>query len=401
MPSDVRKVGLALGLSAVLSACVGGGGGDARDLASTDSIDRLTAVNGPEADYPQILGEPFSVDGQLFTPADTLSYDAVGYAAADSDGGTKISVAHKTLPVPSYVEITSLDSGKTVLARVERRGPMTASRLVSLSPGAQAQLGVRDGTPVRVRRVNPPEFERAELRAGRAGPQRLETPSSLLAVLKKKLPAMGSASLADPKASQIARTAALPSTRVAPSTAARAPELPAVAARTPASVEKSFDRTFPAARKVNGAYPLPPMNTGARAAAPVPPVSRPKPPVSKPPVVVARAPEATSYSMPGVRTAAARPAAPVARPEPAVARAPARPAPVRATADGRFVVQAAALSNKARAENLASKIDGFVTSSGRYYRVRTGPYATRGQAEAALAKVRAAGYSDARVFSAG
>ena len=39
--------------------------------------------------------------------------------------------------------------------------------------------------------------------------------------------------------------------------------------------------------------------------------------------------------------------------------------------------------------------------TGRFYRVRTGPYATRGQAEAALAKVRAAGYSDARVFTAG
>nr|WP_251567318.1 SPOR domain-containing protein [Erythrobacter sp. 3-20A1M] len=35
------------------------------------------------------------------------------------------------------------------------------------------------------------------------------------------------------------------------------------------------------------------------------------------------------------------------------------------------------------------------------HRVRTGPYATRGKAEAALAKVRAAGYSDARVFTAG
>ena len=77
------------------------------------------------------------------------------------------------------------------------------------------------------------------------------------------------------------------------------------------------------------------------------------------------------------------------------------PAAVSQTADGKFVVQAAAFANKANADRLADKLDGFVMPAGRYYRVRTGPYATRGQAEAALAKVRAAGYSDAKVYSAG
>jgi rare lipoprotein A len=69
--------------------------------------------------------------------------------------------------------------------------------------------------------------------------------------------------------------------------------------------------------------------------------------------------------------------------------------------DGAFVVQAAAFSNEANAKRAANSLDGFVQKSGRFFRVRTGPFTNRGQAEAALAKVRAAGYSDARVFTSG
>lgn len=393
LPNDARKVSLALGLSAVLSACIGGGGSDAGQLASAESALRGPVANGPEADYPQVLGEPFTVDGQLFTPADEYSYDSVGYAALDAGLGEGVTLAHKTLPVPSYVEVTSLETGKTILARVERRGPMTASRIAALSPAAQAQLGAIDGTPVRVRRVNPPEFERAELRAGRLGPERLETPQSLLAVLKKNLPASGSASLAGPQAPTAQQFTAIAPTDVPPSVVSRMAEPARVAASTPPAVAKNFDKAFTATPKANAAYPLAPIAPSAGA---VPqPVAAAAPPVRKAPVVVARNPEVRSYSLPGTHTAAPKAAVAASRVDPAPERV------VRQTADGKFVVQAAAFSSKANADRLASQIDGFVTPAGRFFRVRTGPYATRGQAEAALAKVRAAGYSDARVFSAG
>lgn len=396
--NDVRKLGLLFGLGVLLSAC--GGGASLPDLASADGPAR--AVSGPEADYPQVLGDPYTVEGQLFTPEDVYSYDSVGFATLDRQGGQAISVAHKTLPYPSYVEVTSLETGKTVLARVDRRGPMSASRIVALSPGAQAQLGANEGTPVRVRRVNPPEYERAELRTGKPVPARLATPESLLAVLKEKLPAKGSASLANPSAPPVARVAALQQADVAPSSVSRVPELPPVAAQSAAPVEKQFDRAFMpdasqqlTARTRNAKYPLPAITTGAsapmaRVAAPVP---APRPAA---PVVVARNPEVQRYSLPGRKTVA--PASQPATPATAARR---EPVPVVAKVDGKFIVQAAAFSSKASADRVADRIDGFVMPAGRYYRVRTGPYATRGQAEAALAKVRAAGYSDARVFSAG
>ena len=163
-----------------VSAC--GGGARVADVPPP-------APNGPAADYPMVLGSPFTVDGVTYTPVDTLNYDAVGSAGTGSEGGEAISAAHRTLPLPSYVEVTALDSGRTILVRLERRGPMAGKHVIELSPGAAAQLGLTGGsqTGVRVRRVNPPEADRALLRVGQQAPARMDTPKSLLTVLQRKL----------------------------------------------------------------------------------------------------------------------------------------------------------------------------------------------------------------------
>ncbi len=340
LPDKFLRAGVALSLAALVGACAGGraygeldGGGT---LSSTAGADRF----GPAADYPMVVGEPFTVDGVTYTPTDQLDYDEVGYAGVDPDA-VGVSASSKVLPLPSYVEVTSLESGKTVLVRVERRGPMTSRRLVALSPAAQAQLGLADGAAVRVRRVNPPEYERAPLRRGEAGATRLDTPDSLLAVLRKRLPESGAASL----------LAVQPSPATQPSEGERfaaafgQPETrgaPAVTPSTPAKAEE----------KGGASYPLPPLS-----ARPLDAAMR----------------EATG------------PSRETARPQ----------------AEGRFTIQAGAFSTAGAAKRVADNIDGFVVPGSGLYRVRTGPYLTRGQAEAALAKVRAAGYSDARVYTEG
>jgi rare lipoprotein A len=138
-----------------------------------------------------LIGDPFLVDGVTYTPADTLNYDSVGTAelAEPGEGAPRISGAHRTLPVPSYVEVTSLDSGRTILVRLDQRGPMSGDGLVGLSPMAWSQLGLpaAGSAPVRVRRVNPPEQERALLRTGQTAPLRMDTPPGLLAALRRKL----------------------------------------------------------------------------------------------------------------------------------------------------------------------------------------------------------------------
>ena len=173
---------LPLAALSLLAAC----GGGARPY---DAGQNPAAVGGPSADFPMVLGAPFTVDGVTYTPSDTMNYDAVGYAAVGAEGGSTVTAAHRSLPLPSYVEVTALDSGKTILVRVERRGPMSGKALVELAPGAAAQLGIA-GNPraaVRVRRMNPVEQDRALLRMGQAAPARMDTPKSLLAVLGRKL----------------------------------------------------------------------------------------------------------------------------------------------------------------------------------------------------------------------
>lgn len=187
------------------------------------------AANGPAADYPVVLGDPFTVDGKTFTPVDSLNYDAVGLAVSGSDGGGAISAAHRTLPLPSYAEVTSLETGRTILVRIERRGPMTGSALVELSPGAIAQLGATSaaGVNVRLRRTNPIEPERALLRSGQPVPVRMDTPKSLLAVLQRKLDQQGGAVLKPITVAAAAPAEALPKIVPAPviasSTALTAP----------------------------------------------------------------------------------------------------------------------------------------------------------------------------------
>ena len=151
----------------------------------------------PVADPPAVLGEAYTTGGVTYVPADA-PFDDVGYAGLDDGSGPGISVAHRTLPLPSYVEVTALGSGRTILARVERRGPMTGDHLAALSAAAFAQLKEDPGRPlaVRVRRVNPQEYERALLRTNQRAPERLVTPGPLVEVLRKLLvskqsPALG------------------------------------------------------------------------------------------------------------------------------------------------------------------------------------------------------------------
>lgn len=319
--------------------------GMAAELHAGPAPSAQVAPTGPAADYPVMVGEPYTIGQTTWTPSDQLNYDAVGLAvSAESLGG--VAAAHKTLPVPSYAEITALDSGRTILVRIVERGPNDNDTLVALSPAALTQLGLSANSraAVRVRRVNPPEIERAALRTGGTAPLRMATPESLLKVLRRKLaeqsPLMPPPSVPPTMPTNLATDRALPS---APATkagttkpvtsrqaASNKPQLPHEAVKT-AVTQKTASPT---------AMPLP-MTV----------------PVTAP---------------------AKQPAAP--------------PAP-----KGTHVVQVAAFSTRERADAAARKLGGAVSPAGKLWRVRLGPFAASTQATSALEKAKAAGYSDARI----
>lgn len=327
LPADALRVGFtALAASLTLALALGASGATGKRSAPP-----AAPVNGPQADYPMVVGDPYTIAGTEYVPVDVLNYDQVGFVAADDAGGSSISGANHTLPLPSYVEVTSLDSGRTALVRIERRGPMTGQELIALSPGALEQLAIAPGAPVRVRRAVPPEDQRALLRAGQQAPLRMDTPMSLVEVLRRKLPGAGPAPVQTVQATPAPAALAT----------AAAPRQPAAAASAP--VRNARTGSVPP--------PLPPLDSSG-----------------------------------GVTPAAAAQAA---------------PAPAAHASAGDFVVQAAAFSTAENASRAAIALGGEVSRSGQYYRVRTGPFTTRGEAEASLAKVRAAGYRDARISTSG
>ncbi len=201
MKSIVRGGGLMAGAMLVLAGC--GSVDGKRQGGPTASPTPASSVAGV-ADVPVKVGDPYSVGGITYTPADIPDYDDVGYASwygeelagqPTANGETfdpaGISAAHKTLPLPSYAEVTALDTGRTILVRVNDRGPMVGDRLIDLSRGAAEQLGLTDSVAaVRVRRTNPPAAERAQLRSGKPVPERIATPESLLAILRSKAKAL-------------------------------------------------------------------------------------------------------------------------------------------------------------------------------------------------------------------
>jgi rare lipoprotein A len=183
-------------------------------LASCASMDRKGNPDAPAtvsavAPEPQTvsdatvkLGVAYTIDGTTYTPQDTPLYDEVGYtshygaelagrptANGEIFNAAAAGAAHKTLPMPSYVEVTSLDTGRTILVRINDRGPFANDRLIDLSEGAAKQLGIatQGVAGVRVRRVNPPEQEKSVLRQGLLAAERIETPGPLLKVLRDKL----------------------------------------------------------------------------------------------------------------------------------------------------------------------------------------------------------------------
>jgi len=159
------------------------------------------AAYRPVSDTPIRIGKPYSVRGKTYVPAAQPDYDALGYASwYGPESGTRtangelfrpdgISAAHTTLPLPTYVEVTALESGRVIVVRVNDRGPFaTGGRIIDLSRGAARLLGIaaRGAAAVRVRVVTPAETDRAALRAGHAASGRRRVSGEDLAELRAR-----------------------------------------------------------------------------------------------------------------------------------------------------------------------------------------------------------------------
>ncbi len=139
------------------------------------------------------LGEPYRSNGRLYVPREIDHYDETGIASwyGELFHGRRtangeiydmeaLSAAHPTLPLPCYARVTNLQNGRSLVVRVNDRGPYARDRIIDLSWAVASLLQMRDaGTaPVRVQYLGPAplngddSYERAMLaRQPWAGPR--------------------------------------------------------------------------------------------------------------------------------------------------------------------------------------------------------------------------------------
>ena len=107
---------------------------------------------------------PYQIRGRWYRPEEQPNYDETGLASwyGDAFNGRPTSTgerfdmhamtaAHKTLPLPGLVEVTNLANGRTMVLRVNDRGPVVEGRIIDLSRGAASELGMLQQGVGRVR----------------------------------------------------------------------------------------------------------------------------------------------------------------------------------------------------------------------------------------------------------
>jgi rare lipoprotein A len=110
------------------------------------------------------VGKPYTVAGQVYVPEEDTHYRAEGLASwyGDDFHGrltangevfdmASLSAAHPTLPMPCYARVTNLSNGKSLIVRVNDRGPYHGNRLMDVSSRAAELLEFKGNGVARVR----------------------------------------------------------------------------------------------------------------------------------------------------------------------------------------------------------------------------------------------------------
>src|SRR4029450_13443772 len=110
------------------------------------------------------VGRPYSINGRTYVPREEPNYRIEGLASwygPDFHGRLTangevydmhgISAAHPTMPMPSYARVTNLENGRSIVVRVNDRGPYAHGRIIDLSTGTAKALGTYGAGLARVR----------------------------------------------------------------------------------------------------------------------------------------------------------------------------------------------------------------------------------------------------------
>jgi rare lipoprotein A len=123
-------------------------------LAACSSVPDRNIGKGSGAPGAFKVGQPYQAGGVTFYPKEDYSYDETGIASwygpdfhgkRTANGETydqdELTAAHPTLPMPSLVRVTNLDNGRSVVVRINDRGPFVPGRIIDVSKRGAQLLG--------------------------------------------------------------------------------------------------------------------------------------------------------------------------------------------------------------------------------------------------------------------
>ncbi|MCA0358465.1 MAG: septal ring lytic transglycosylase RlpA family protein [Proteobacteria bacterium] len=160
-----RNLGLMALAAASLAACATPKYEVGRTVAvSTGGAPRPGSMVGRDGKPLRGTEKPYQIKGIWYYPHEDKDYNVTGIGSwygeqfhnrRTSNGEVfdmdLPSAAHKTLPLPSLVEVTNLDNGRKMIVRVNDRGPFVGDRIIDLSKAAAEELGYRRQGVARVR----------------------------------------------------------------------------------------------------------------------------------------------------------------------------------------------------------------------------------------------------------
>ncbi|MBF0093021.1 MAG: septal ring lytic transglycosylase RlpA family protein [Alphaproteobacteria bacterium] len=300
------------------------------------------------------VGAPYQINGIWYYPHEDDRYREVGVASwygSDFHGKrtgngeifdmNALTAAHRTLPMPSLVRVTNLGNGRSLVVRVNDRGPFANDRILDLSRRSAQLLGFESQGTTKVQVEILPEESLA---------------------LKNELLR---------NASQDGEPKVEPAPRITVASESLSP-LPVSGEPLPAPSASHSERPGPVVLKPE----------------PFSPVKETAPPAPRKPTAASN-----------LKAAPAKPGTVASKTGTAVPKAGA------AAGKGDIFVQAGSFSSEQNARNLAKKlgkfgktvIDEAPARNGKIYRVRVGPLKTKAAAEGTASKLRAEGFRDSRV----
>ena len=148
-----QKICAVIALAGLTAACA---------TEKTASVPAAPPQTGSGGIYK--VGNPYQIDGTWYYPKEQPDYDETGIASwygptfygrrtANNEiyNAGDITAAHRTLPMPVNVRVTNLDNGKSLVVRVNDRGPYAKGRIIDVSEQAAKLLGFYKNGTARVR----------------------------------------------------------------------------------------------------------------------------------------------------------------------------------------------------------------------------------------------------------